>query len=95
MGQFFCEHHGMQSPSYTSPLIAKKVIDGLSLKGLQIINLVLHLPYTSKKGVFKVDQQFMDEFDISSDVFDEALAFEVYSELKPVCSECLKALIES
>ena len=67
MGEFLCNKHGMQSISFTSPLIAAKVIEGESLLGTKIAKLTLSLPMTNKKGVFKVDDNFLFQNNIDEE----------------------------
>ncbi len=85
----------MQSSVFTSPNIARKIIDKESILERELVDLVLQLPYSDKKGVFRVDREFLIEFAITAEVIDEENAFDVYSLLKPVCSGCFQDAIEN
>ncbi len=93
MAQFLCKQHGMQSPSFVSPLIARKMKDGTMLKSTDVVDLILHLPYTNKIGVFKVDIFFLGELNLNKEITNEEEALETYSTLVPVCSGCVNAYL--
>ncbi len=88
MAQMLCKKHGTMSPSFVAPKIAELVRNNVDIEKGVLNEIALPLPF-DKKGVFLIDSDFIQEFNIPLVISDEEIGFEIYSLLVPICSSCL------
>ncbi len=88
MAQMLCENHGTKPPSFVAPKVAEFMRRNVQLENELLKEIMLPLPF-GKKGVFLVDFNFFQEFDVPLAINDEDSGFEIYRLLVPVCSSCL------
>ncbi|WP_291811832.1 hypothetical protein [Limnobacter sp.] len=93
MTQFLCKKHGMQSAIFTSPNIQQKILKGEFVEHSGLKTLTLKL-LSDVPGVYKVDEDFLEENqDFLSNITEES-EFEIECRLVPVCASCYHEFLQ-